>query len=183
MTLNPKREVEDLSLFDTIIYYLDNNGFEYEILEHDFVHGSADAAKVRETSLAESAKALVLEGTRKSKVVHENNMMQKEKILFMGIVSGHRKLDFEKIKAIGEFDDVKLAHPDKVLEKTTLVIGKIPPLPFLFEIEGFFDADILHNEYVVFSAASNYKSVRMFAKDLLEISGAKLANIGKNASM
>ena len=145
---------EDLSVFDNIIYYLENEGLEYDLLEHDHVHSSEQAARVRGTSLEEAAKALVLQGKKND-----------EKKFFMCVVSGHKRLDLKKIKEVTGFPNVSLASPEKVLELTGLEVGKIPPFPFLFDLDGYVDKGVLENEYVCFSAASNFKSVRMRSKE------------------
>ena len=53
MSNPPNPADEDLSVFDNIVFLLNNNGNEFEILEHDFVHRSEDAAKVRGTNIQE----------------------------------------------------------------------------------------------------------------------------------
>jgi len=145
---------EDLSVFDNIIYYLENEGLEYDLLEHDFIHSSEEAARIRGTSLEEGAKALVLKGKRGD-----------VKKYFMCIISGDKKLNLKKVRRTTGFPNVSLAHPDKVKELTGLEVGKIPPFPFLFDLDGYVDKDVLKNKHVCFSVASNYKSVRMNSKE------------------
>ena len=163
------KEQEDLGLFDTIIYYLDNDGFEYEVLEHEFIHSAEEASKVRGTKLSESVKALVFEGTRSDD----------SKECVMALVSGDKKVNSNLLKQIAGFVKVKLASPEQVQEITGLTIGKIPPLPFMFSLRGFFDEAILDEEKIAFSAASHYKSIKMRPDDLLLISGAQKSSISK----
>ena len=164
------QEQEDLGLFDTIIYYLNNDGFEYELLEHDFIHSAQEASKVRGTKLSESVKALIFEGTK----------IDDSKECIMALVSGDKKVDSNLLKQSAGFVKIKLASPEKVQEITGLTIGKIPPLPFMFSLRGFFDEAILDEEKIAFSAASHYKSIRMKPDDLLLLSQASKVQISKN---
>lgn len=159
---------EDLSVFDNIIYYFENEGLEYDLLEHDHVHSSEEAAKIRNTSLEEGAKALVLKGKRDD-----------VKKYFMCIVSGDKKLDLKKIKELTGFPKVSLASPDKVKELTGLEVGKIPPFPFLFDLDGYVDKGVLEQEFICFSAASNYKSIRMNSKEWRVIASVPDADIAQ----
>ncbi len=145
---------------------LDGKGFAYELLEHEHVHTSEDAAKVRGTKLEEAAKALVLED-------------RTHKRLFMCVVSGHKKLDLKKIKSILNSKDISLAHPDDVFAKTGCKVGTVPPFPGLFSLDGYADEGIFANEHVVFSAASHVKSIRMKATDWETVAGVRRVDIGK----
>lgn len=148
----------------TIISLLDERGYAYELLEHEHVHTSEDAAKVRGTHLEEAAKALVLQAQEK---------------FFMCVVSGHKKLDLKKIKELLGEKNISLAHPDDVFRVTQCKVGTVPPFPGLLNLPGFVDKGVLTNEYVCFSAASHVKSIRMKAHDWLQISGCELAAIAK----
>ncbi len=188
---------EDLAVFDNIIYYLENEGLEYDLLEHDFVHSSEEAAKVRGTNLEEAAKALVLKAkittptaATKTNVDNVNlvgagetgddpsGVSSKDRY-FMCIVSGDKKLDLKKVKKVVGSKNVSLANPEKVLELTGLEVGKIPPFPFLFDLDGYVDKGVLENKYVCFSAASNYKSIRMKSAEWRVIASVPDKDIAK----
>ena len=85
--------MEDLTIFRRICDLLDGSGCKYDILEHEHVHTSADAAKVRGTRLEEAAKALVL---------HD----REHGTFLMCVVSGHKRLDLKKVKSIVKSKDV-----------------------------------------------------------------------------
>lgn len=140
--------------------------YSHEVLEHDHVHSSKDAAQVRNTKLQEAAKALVLKAKKDG-----------QDYFFMCIVSGHKKIDLKKIKKLLGVKNASLAHPDEVLEKTGCKVGTVPPFPSLLGLDGFADTEILENEHVVFSVASHYKSVRMKSEVWVKLSGAVLYEI------
>ncbi len=142
-------------------------GTPHTVLEHDFVHTSKDAARVRGTRLEEAAKALVLEAGGQQ--------------LFLCVVSGDRRLDLRKIKQLLGVRNVCLAHPDTVLAATGCPVGTVPPFPQLLGLTGYADAALLQQERIVFSAASHYRSIRMNSQDWLRLSACQLADIARPA--
>lgn len=157
--------MEESGAYVAIIALLEKEGVEYERFEHEHVHSSHDAAKVRGTRLEEAAKALVLE-TGSGRIVQ-------------CVVSGHRKLDLKKVKAVLGEKNAALAHPGKVLEATGCPVGTVPPFGNLFGVPVYADADIFTREHVVFSAGTHHHSVRMGARDWQRIVGAQEADMGK----
>lgn len=156
---------ENLEIFNSIIYLLDNEGFEYQLMEHEFVHRSEDAAKIRGTNLNEAVKALILK-TKSGKI-------------FMACINGDKRLDLKKLKSLMSEKNLSLASPEEVTETTRLVIGQVPPFPGLFSVEGYADSGIFENEYLVFSAGSHYKSIRMKSQDWKMIAGVSVEDIEK----
>ena len=154
-------------VFDRITALLREYHLPFELLEHEHVHTSADAAKVRGTLLEEAAKALVLHD-------RTNNAF------FMCIVSGHKKLDLKKIKQVRNATNVSLAHPEDVLKATGCPVGTVPPFPVLFGLDGYCDGGVLENEYVVFSAGSNYVSIRMASKEWSGVAGVVVHDLAQN---
>ncbi|MBR9700509.1 YbaK/EbsC family protein [Candidatus Woesearchaeota archaeon] len=152
--------------YKEILKKLDEAGVNYEKLEHEHVHSSEDAAKVRGTSLEEAAKALVLQS--------------KSGKIFLCVVSGHRKLDLRKIKKIIGEKNCSLAHPDVVFEATGCKVGTVPPWGNLFDIPIYADEELFTREHVVFSAGTHHNSIRMLAEDWERLVGAERADIGKS---
>ena len=161
---------EDLTLFRRILALLDERSLPYDVLDHDRVHTSEEAARVRGTRIEEAAKALVLcgRGSRDGRPVEE---------FFMCVVPGHKRLSLRRVKALLGFKKAALAHPDDVFRVTGCRVGAVPPFPILFNLPGYCDASILENERVVFSAASHYKSVRMLSADWRGVAGVTVLNL------
>ncbi len=168
---------DDLSTFRRIVALLDSRGCEYTILEHDHVHTSEDAAKVRGTRLEEAAKALVLKTRQRRGSGTPVAEDRTHDTLFLCVVSGHKRLDLKRIKALLSSKDVSLAHPDEVFRATGCKVGTVPPFPVLFGLPGYCDAGVLENEHVVFSAASHYKSIRMKAADWKDAAGVTVERL------
>lgn len=155
------------TMHEKIVAFLEGRGVEYEKMQHEHVHSSADAAKTRGTKLEEAAKALVLE-TKSGK-------------MFMCVVSGHRRLDLKSIKVLVGEKNVSLAHPDRVLERTGCKVGTVPPFGNLFEapLHMYADEDIFTRDHVVFSAATHNDSIRMKSDDWARVTGAEVVDIGR----
>ncbi len=160
-------EEPETPAYRRIVALLRSEGVAHEEFAHGHVHSSEDAASVRGTRIEEAAKALVLE-TGSGRLVQ-------------CIVAGHRRADLRKLKALLGERNVSLAHPAKVLAATGCPIGSVPPFGNLCEppIPVYADAELLTRDHVVFSAGSHYRSVRMRAQDWARLSGATVADIGK----
>lgn len=158
----------ETEMFSRIITALDAAGCAHERYEHEHVHHSADAAKMRGTKLEEAAKAIVLECGGSGRIV-------------MGVVSGHRRLDLKRLKAMLGEKDLHLAHPDKVLAATGCTIGSVPPFGNLFTppMPVYCDSDVFARDHIVFSAGSHHHSVRMLARDWERVVRPVVADIGK----
>ncbi|MFP4524703.1 MAG: aminoacyl-tRNA deacylase [Candidatus Woesearchaeota archaeon] len=144
--------------FNRIKALLDEKGFDYEHFEHEHVHSSTDAAKVRGTRLEEAAKALILKD-------------RKSHALSMFIVGGDRKLDLKAVKkdVLGT-KNVSLAPPGEVLEATGCAVGSVPPFGQLFNLPVYFDRHLEETqEYIVFSAGTHHDSIRMRTRDFLSV--------------
>ncbi len=153
--------------YHKILAVLGGAGVPYEHLEHEHVHSSEDAAKVRGTKLEEAAKALVLK-------TGSGEFLQ-------CVVAGHRKLDLRKIKSFLGEKNVALAHPDEVLARTGCPVGTVPPFGTLFDppLRTLADTEVFSRDHVCFSAASHYHSIRMASQDWKSIVGAEVVDIGK----
>lgn len=72
-----------MDVFEKIKKSLNSSGVEYEVIEHEPVYTSEDAAKIRDTSLDMGAKALVL-------------MADKKPVL--AVLPGNQRMDFKRFK-------------------------------------------------------------------------------------
>lgn len=144
--------------FEQIIEFLKSKKIDFEHITHEHVHHSEDAAKIRGNKIEQAAKAIVLKVRRKK---------TKEYEIIQCVISGHKKIDFKKLKNLFEFDNVSLASPNEVLEKTGCTIGSVPPFGVLFGLPTFVDNSILEQEYIFFSAGTHNDSVKMKREDYI----------------
>lgn len=156
-------------MYRKIVAALEAHHFQYTVYSHEHIHTSADAARVRGTSLEEAAKAIVLKcGSGK---------------LVQCIVSGHRRIDLKKLKTLLGEKNVALASPEEVLSATSCTIGSVPPFGAIFEppMPVYADLDVLSREHLVFSAGTHYRSIRMLTADWKHLVCPVVVDVGREA--
>jgi Ala-tRNA(Pro) deacylase len=134
---------------------LDEDGVEYELLEHEPVYTSKQAAEVRGVSVRTGVKALVLK--------------TKESEYILALVRADKRADLKAVASAHGTKKVKLANPAEVLEITGCEIGSVPPFGHIKALKTYMDRDILKEDEVNFNIGSHTKSVRMKAQDLLKV--------------
>jgi Ala-tRNA(Pro) deacylase len=135
--------------------FLDENKIEYELLVHEPVYTSEQAARVRGGELKRGVKALVLK--------------TREKKFILGLVAADRKIDLNALASIVGTRELKLASPEEVLEKTGCEIGSVHPFGNLYKLETYMDESVLENDKVEFNIGLHTHSIRMKMKDLVKL--------------
>ncbi len=152
------------AVFNMIKDVLNKEKIDYEVLEHRPVFTSKEAAEVRGTELKQGTKALVLKT--------EDGFIQ-------ACVAGNKELDVEKLQKITLFKKIGMANAKEVRQVTGCNIGSVPPFGNLFELKVYFDKSVLENEILAFNAGSHTRSIKMKAKDLVNIVNPVVGEFGK----
>jgi len=155
----PKQDV-----YKSIVSLLKDRKVEFETLEHTPVFTSEDAAKVRQTTLSQGAKALVMYGNDKP---------------IMLVVSADKKVDMRLFKVNHKIKDLRMATPEEVQTVTGVAIGAVPPFGNLFEIPLFVDSSLGKNEKIVFNAGSHTKSIIMEYVDFVKAAKPQVESFSK----
>jgi Cys-tRNA(Pro) deacylase len=142
-----QKEMEDVKKF------LEDKNIKYELLVHEPVYTSEQAAKARGSELKKGVKALVLK--------------TKEKKLILGLVAADRRIDLDALASIVGTKELKLANPKEVLEKTGCEIGSVHPFGNLHNLETYMDKSVLENDTVEFNIGLHTHSIRMKTEDLV----------------
>lgn len=145
-----------MSVLEKIQELLNSSNIKYELLNHEPVYTSVDAAKIRDTGLSNGAKALVFVADGKSILI---------------VVPGDKKVDLKKFKQKFNIKDLRMASVSEVKEITTLEVGSIPPIGKAINLKSYFDSSFLEKEIVAFNAGSHTVSIRMKACDLIKTEG------------
>lgn len=140
------------SIFPQIVKHLESKGISFQVLEHQEVYTSAEAATVRETKISQAAKALVM-------------VADSSPILL--VLPGHLKADLAKVKKQFKIRDLRMATAEEVFKWTQTKVGAVSPFGILFGIPTYLDSNLSQNAEVVFSAGEHTKSIRMKYTDLL----------------
>ena len=151
-------------VFDKIRASLDHEKIAYEVLEHKAVFTSEEAAKVRGTQLQQGCKALVC------KIDHG---------FIQVVVPGDREIELEKVKKELKIKEIALASADDVKRVSGCSVGAVPPFGNLFGLKIYFDKKVQENDDVAFNAGLHTKSIKMKAKDLIQVTGGVVKDVSK----
>ena len=143
-----------VSIFEQVENLLAQHGVAHQVLRHEPVYTSEEAARVRGTPLASGAKALVCKG---------------EEGFVMFVVPADRKLDSHAVRRAKGWRKLRFATREEVLELTGLAPGSIPPFGSLFGLSTFCDDRLGDNEVVNFNAGDHSISVGMRYADYVRI--------------
>jgi len=139
-------------VFAQIKKILDERKLSYQVLEHEPVYTSEQAAQVRGVELSMGAKALIFKADGRP---------------VMLVVPGDRKVDSQAFKKAFQIKDLALMKAEEVKELTGVEVGAVPPLGNLWGIPTYFDASFQTKEWAAFNAGLHTRSLKMKARDLL----------------
>ena len=134
------------SVFQQIEGMLAQHGLGYQVLRHEPVYTSEEAAKIRGTPLGSGAKALICKG---------------EDRFVMFVVPADRKLDSHAVRRAKGWRKLRFATREEVLELTGLAPGSIPPFGSLFGLPTLCDERLGDNDVINFNAGDHSISVSM----------------------
>lgn len=148
-----------------IIRLLKQHDVAYEHLVHEATPTSQDSARIRQTSLEEGVKSIILRGKNSKKNVQVN-------------IPSHLKLDMKAVAdAVGE--KCEFEQPEVIKERFGIIIGGVPPFGPLLNLDTFFDEQVMACERAAFNCGMQTESIVMPAKDLLAIVQPKLGRFAK----
>jgi Ala-tRNA(Pro) deacylase len=147
------------SVFDRVESLLHEHGIKFQVLRHEPVFTSDEAARVRGTPLASGAKALIIKG---------------EEGFVMFVVPADRKLDSNAVRRAKGWKKMRFATRDEVLELTGLTPGSIPPFGSLFGLHTHCDERLGENDVINFNAGDHGISVSMRYVDYVPVEKPEL---------
>lgn len=136
--------------YEAIISFLDSHGISYDLVEHEAVFTSEQAAAVRGFSLHQGAKALLLKGDGK---------------YLLCVLPGDHKLDTKKVKKMLGIKDIRFARPEEVVEVMGCEIGACYPFGNLIAVPMYVDKALSENEVISFNPGVHTKSIKMKYED------------------
>jgi Ala-tRNA(Pro) deacylase len=141
-------------VFDRLTALLDAKGVAYEVMRHEPVYTSEEAARVRGTSLASGAKALICKADGQFVLL---------------VLPGNRRLDSAGVRKALGLKSLRFATRDEVEQLTTLTPGAIPPFGQLFGIPSCCDLALLDQPAINFNAGDHALSVSLRTADYLVV--------------
>jgi Ala-tRNA(Pro) deacylase len=159
-----------MTLFEETIQLLKEAKVWYELLEHEPVYTSEQAAAVRpDITLHQGAKAMVL----KIKGLGPEFMMV--------VLPGDMKMDYHKVTKFLGVRDVTLASPKEVEQIIGVKVGAVSPFGNLSDLKVLVDASLLENQKIAFNAGDHGKTVVMGSADYLTLSKAQPGDFTKSS--
>jgi Ala-tRNA(Pro) deacylase len=147
------------SIFVRVESLLKQHGVVFQITRHEPVYTSEEAARIRGTSLASGAKALIVKG---------------EEGFVMFVVPADRKLDNHAVRRAKGWKKMRFASREEVLELSGLTHGSIPPFGSLFSLLTHCDQRLGENEIINFNAGDHGISVSMPYADYVQVEKPEL---------
>jgi Ala-tRNA(Pro) deacylase len=150
--------------FDRVESLLKQHGIVFQVLRHEPVYTSEEAARVRGTPLKSGAKALICKG---------------EDAMVMFVLPADRKLDSQAVRRGRGWRKLRFASREEVLQLTGLVPGSIPPFGSLFGLPTYCDERLGENEVINFNAGDHGISVSMRYADYLQVEKPELGTLAE----
>ncbi len=149
------------SVYENIKALLESNDISYEVVDHEPVYTSEQAAWVRGTPLREGAKAMVMRADKRPVLV---------------VLAADRRIDNKRFKKLYKVKDLRMASPEDVEKITGLEVGSIPPFGNVLGLAIYVDRSLLENYRISFNAGLHTRSVLMLTRDYLDVVDAKIGD-------
>ena len=146
-------------VFERIEELLNARGVAFEVLRHEPVYTSEEAAEIRGTPLASGAKALVCKADGR---------------FVMFVIPADRKLASREVRRARRWRKLRFADRDEVQGLTGLEPGSIPPFGSLFGLPTLCDERLGENETINFNAGDHGISVSMRFEDYVRVESPEL---------
>ena len=140
------------SIFQRVESLLNQHDVTFDVLRHEPVYTSEEAAAVRGVPLSSGAKALVCKGNDG---------------FVMFVLPADLKLDGKAVRRAKGWRKLRFATRDEVEHLTGLQPGSIPPFGSLFDLPTLCDVRLGENETINFNAGDHCISVSMRHEDYL----------------
>jgi len=138
---------------------LDQQGVVFQVKRHDMVYTSEEAARVRGTSLASGAKALVCKADGQ---------------FVMFVIPANRRLASKMVRKNESIRRLRFASRAEVVQLTGLQPGSIPPFGSLFDLPTWCDEAMAEQPVINFNAGDHAVSINMSYADYVSVEQPKL---------
>jgi len=140
--------------YEKILGVLNTNSVKYQVLDHEPVYTSEDAARVRGLSMESGAKSLLLK--------------TKDNFILV-VISGSKKIDSKKLKMLLGVKEVRFATPDEVEVKMGCKVGACYPLGSIASLKTYLDSSLLSQPKISFNPGVHNKSIKLKLNDYITL--------------
>ena len=149
------------SIFERVESFLKQQGIDFQVLRHEPVFTSEQAAAVRGVPLASGAKALVCKVDERFALL---------------VIPADRKLDGKQVRQALGSRSLRFASVDELSQLTGLAPGSVPPFGHLFDLPTYCDLQMAESEKINFNAGDHSISVSMRWVDYLRAENPTLGS-------
>lgn len=153
-----------ISIFNQVENLLQGHNIEFLVLRHEPVFTSEEAARIRGTTLASGAKALICKG---------------DDAFAMFVLPADCKLSGSAARRACGWRKLRFATREEVLELTGLAPGSIPPFGSLFHLPTRCDKRLGASAIINFNAGDHGISVSMSYQDYLSVEQPELGDFAE----
>ncbi len=152
---------ESESPSDRLIALLTAEGASFEVFHHEPVRTSAEAAKVRGTTMEQGAKALVF---------------QADDRMLLLVLPANLRVDTRGVKRALGVKNLRMIDAGDLLQRFGLEVGAVPPFGHLFGLATFVDERLLEQARIAFNAGSRTTSVILATADYMRLEKPNTGN-------
>ena len=152
------------TIFQRVEELLNRQGVTFDVLRHEPVYTSQEAADVRGLPLSSGAKALICKGDEQ---------------FVMFVLPADLRLASRAVRRTLGWRKLRFANRDEVLDMTGLEPGSIPPFGTLFNLPTFCDTRLSAAETINFNAGDHCISVSMRYEEFLEVERPELGTFAE----
>ena len=139
-----------MTVLDRLVQRLETRGIPFDMLHHDPVYTSEEAAQVRGTALASGAKALICKADAR---------------FIMVVMPANLRMASRRVRRSESIRRLRFASREEVAELTGLQPGSIPPFGSLFMLPTWCDERLAEQETINFNAGDHSVSISMAYSD------------------
>jgi len=154
------------AVLDRLLAFLRANEADFQVLTHEPVRTSQEAARARGTALEQGAKALVFQADERTVLL---------------VVQAHRRVDTRAFKRAAGVKNLRMMPADDLRALTGLEVGAVPPFGHLLGLPTYVDARLLELPRIAFNTGSRSASVVMAARDFARLASPIVGHFAAEA--
>jgi Ala-tRNA(Pro) deacylase len=149
---------------DIVSGYLDENGVEYDVVEHAETFTAAAEARAAGVGPADAAKEVVLRGGD---------------AFVLAVIPASERLDLSKVRDLLEAEDrPRLATEDEIAEHfPEFELGALPPFGPIHDVSEIVDQRLLDHDRVLCAAGDHRHSFSLDPRDIVRLADARVADV------
>jgi Ala-tRNA(Pro) deacylase len=152
-----------MTVLDRLVQRLETKGIPFKLLRHAPVYTSEEAARVRGTTLASGAKALICKADDR---------------FIMVVMPADRRMASRRVRRSESIRSLRFASREEVAALTQLQPGAIPPFGSLFNLPTWCDYRLAEQATINFNAGDHSVSMSM---SYIDYAAEEQPNVGEFA--